>query len=101
MKRELATQMGMNIIQFNQLGELPENKSTFDLQYEEYQMKLDPRKKIILDGRLSFYCQPQAFKVLLQIDPQEAARRIFDDKRDTDNYVSVEEVLKISQERNA
>ena len=30
MKRELATKRWLNIIQFNELGELPENKEKFD-----------------------------------------------------------------------
>ena len=101
MKRELANTMGLSIIQFNEFGELEENKENFDFQYEKYQMQLDPREKIILDGRLSFKCQPQAFKVLLQVDPQEAAKRIFYDKRETDHYASVEEVCQKTKERNA
>jgi cytidylate kinase len=102
MKRELATQMGLNIIQFNELGELPENKEKFDLQYEEFQKNLDVNDNIILDSRLSFYCQPKAFKVFLTISDEEAARRIFTDKnRVGDSYPSQEAVLEDMKKRNA
>lgn len=101
MKRELATQMGLNIIEFNKLGELPENREKFDLQYEEFQKNLDVNDNIILDSRLSFYCQPKAFKVFLTISDKEAARRIFNDKeRIGDNYPNVEAVLEDMKKRN-
>lgn len=80
MKRDLATTMGLTISEFNKLGELPENREKFDLKYEEYQKNLDVNDGIILDSRLSFYCQPKAFKVYLDVSDEEAARRIFGDK---------------------
>jgi cytidylate kinase len=58
MKRELAKKMNMNIQEFNLLGELPENVEKFDKTYEEMQKNLDPRANIILDSRLSYWCQP-------------------------------------------
>ncbi|MEI8090715.1 MAG: (d)CMP kinase [bacterium] len=101
MKRELATQMGLNIIQFNELGELPENREKFDLQYEEFQKNLDVNDNIVLDSRLSFYCQPKAFKVFLTVSDEEAARRIFNDKeRSGDLYTSLDEVLAETKRRN-
>lgn len=101
MKRELATQMGMNIIEFNKLGELPENVERFDKQYEEFQKGLDVHDNIILDSRLSFSCQPKAFKVFLTISDEEAARRIFNDKeRIWDSYPDLEAVLDDMKKRN-
>lgn len=101
MKRELATQMGMNIIEFNKLGELPENVEKFDKQYEEFQKNLDVNDNIVLDSRLSFYCQPKAFKVFLTVSPEEAARRIFNDKvRVGDVYPTLEAVLEDVKKRD-
>ena len=101
MKRELATKRWLNIIQFNELGELPENKEKFDLQYEAFQKDLDVNDNIVLDSRLSFFCQPKAFKVFLTISDEEAARRIFNDKeRIGDNYPSLEAVLEDMKKRN-
>jgi cytidylate kinase len=102
MKRELATQMGLTIFQFDEMGNTPENKEKFDLQYEEFQKNLDVNDNIILDSRLSFYCQPKAFKVFLTISDEEAARRIFNDKnRAADTYASEAEVLEITNKRDA
>lgn len=101
MKRELATQMGLNIVQFDEMGDLPGNKEKFDLKYEEYQKSLDVNDNIILDGRMSFYCQPKSFKVFLTIADEEAARRIFNDKnRIGDNYSSIEDVLAATRKRD-
>ena len=93
--------MWLNIIQFNELGELPENREKFDLQYEEFQKSLDVNDNIVLDSRLSFYCQPKAFKVFLTITDEEAARRIFNDKeRIWDKYPSLDAVLEDMKKRN-
>jgi len=52
MKRELATAMNLTISEFNILGEKPENREKFDLQYEEMQKNLDVNDGIVLDSRL-------------------------------------------------
>ena len=57
--------------------------------------------KIILDGRMSFYCQPNSFKVFLDVSDDEAARRIFNDKnRIGDEYASLEAVKETTIKRN-
>lgn len=101
MKRELATAMGLTISEFNTLWELPENREKFDLKYEEYQKNLDIHSDIILDSRLGFYCQPNAFKVYLDVSDEEAARRIFGDKeRSWDAYNSLQAVQEATKKRN-
>lgn len=100
-KRKLAHEMGITIFQFDVLSEKPENREKFDLQYEEYQKNLPLDSKIILDGRMAFYCQPDSFKVFLDIDDDEAARRIFNDKeRIGDEYSSLEAVKEATIKRN-
>lgn len=101
MKRALATTMGLTISEFNTLWELPENKESFDLKYEEYQKNLNVNDDIILDSRLWFYCQPKAFKVYLDVTDEEAARRIFGDKeRSGDAYDSLQAVQETTAKRN-
>ena len=100
-KRKLAHEMGLTISQFDVLWEKPENKEKFDLKYEEYQKNLDVNSKIILDGRMAFYCQPDSFKLFLDVDDDEAARRIFNDKnRVGDEYTSLEAVKEATIKRN-
>ncbi len=101
MKRELATAMGMTISEFNKEGEKPENREKYDLKYEEYQKNLPLDSKVILDSRLGFYCQPDAFKVYLDVSDEEAARRIFGDKeRSWDAYNSLQAVQEATKKRN-
>lgn len=101
-KRDLAHDMGLTISEFDILWEKPENKEAFDLKYEDYQKNLDINEKIILDGRMSFYCQPKSFKVFLDVSDDEAARRIFGDKeRIGDEYTSLEAVKEATLKRNA
>jgi cytidylate kinase len=76
MKRKLAAEMGINIQDFNLLGDKPENQKEFDLKYEEYQKNLTLTDNIILDSRLGFYAQPHAFKLLLDVDEKVASERI-------------------------
>lgn len=101
MKRELATQMGLTISEFNVLWEQPENKESFDLKYEEFQKNLDLNDTILLDSRLWFYCQPKAFKVFLDVSDEEAAKRIFGDTaRVGDDYDTLEQVYQVTKQRN-
>lgn len=50
---------------------------------------------------MAFYCQPDSFKIFLDIDDDEAARRIFNDKeRIGDEYSSFEAVKEATIKRN-
>jgi len=100
MKRKLADEMGINIQEFNILWEDPKNIKEFDLKYEEYQKNLNLNDKAILDSRLGFFCQPEAFKILLDVDEEIAAHRIFHHDRVTDSFSSVEEATQNVKERN-
>lgn len=100
MRRIVAEKMWLNILEFNELGERPENQKEFDLKYEEYQKSLDPTSKIVLESRLWFFCQPKSFKIFLTVDEESAAKRIFNNKRSTDDYTSWEEVLEKTKIRD-
>ena len=100
MKRKLAAEMGISISEFDELGARPENQHEFDLKYEDYQRSFSPDANIVLDSRLGFWCQPNSFKLFLTVDAREAAKRIFSQKRETDNYTSEEEVYEITKKRN-
>jgi len=100
MKRKLAGEMGLNIQDFNLLGDKPENQKEFDLKYEEYQKNLPLTDKVILDSRLGFFAQPQAFKILLEVDEEIASQRILGAKRETDKFHSPEEALQEVKDRN-
>ncbi len=100
LKRKLAEEMGLSISEFNLLGDKPENQHEFDLKYEEYQKNLDLNSQVILESRLWFLCQPNAFKVFLNVSDEVASQRILNDKRTTDQFFSPEEALQVTRKRN-
>ena len=101
MKRKLAAEMWINIIEFNKMWDDPEKSAEFDLKYEEYQQWLKLTDNIILDSRLGFYAQPNAFKVLLDVDEEVAWERIFSAERETDKHASKEHAINEVKERNS
>ena len=101
MKRKLAAEMWINIIEFNKMWDNPENAKEFDLKYEEYQQSLKLSDNIILDSRLWFYAQPKAFKILLDVDEKIAWERIFKAKRETDKNTTKKHAIDEVKERNS
>jgi len=101
-KRQLAQKMGLSIHAFDVLGDQPGNAEKFDKQYEDMQKAMDPQWPIILDGRMAFYCQPTAFKVFLDVDSNEAARRIMHAGRGADEiqYTTLQEAIDATQSRD-
>lgn len=101
MKRKLAAEMWINIIEFNKMWDDPEKSAEFDLKYEEYQQNLKLSDDIILDSRLWFYAQPKAFKILLDVDEEVAGERIFKAERETDKHASKKHAIDEVKERNS
>jgi len=101
MKRKLAAEMWINIIEFNKMWDDPEKSAEFDLKYEEYQQNLKLSDNIILDSRLWFYAQPKAFKILLDVDEKVAWERIFKAERDTDKHATKKHAIDEVKERNS
>lgn len=101
MKRKLAAEMWINIIEFNKMWDDPQKSAEFDLKYEEYQKGLNLSDNIILDSRLGFYAQPKAFKILLDVDEEVAWERIFKAERDTDKQTTKKHAINEVKERNS
>ncbi len=100
MKRKLAAEMWINIIEFNKMWDNPEKSAEFDLKYEEYQKNLKLTDNIILDSRLWFFAQPKAFKILLDVDEEIGWERIFKAERDTDKHANKKHAVDEARERN-
>lgn len=76
LRGKLAQERGMTIDEFNHLGE---TESFTDEDIDKYQTKLGQEQdRLIIDGRLSWHFIPNSLKVFLDVDEQEAARRIYD-----------------------
>jgi len=100
MRRKLAQEMWLNIHEFNKLWDNPENAKEFDIKYEEFQKKLDLNSNIILDSRLGFYAQPNAFKILLDVSEEIAWERIYKAERDTDKQETLQAAIEEVHNRN-
>ncbi len=94
----------MTIDEWNAHGE--GNQET-DVPVDEYQHELGLKEdNFIIDGRLSWHFIPHSFKVFLDVDGKEGARRIFEHaktgaRKDEHVYKSAEEVATWARERTA
>ena len=103
LRGKMALERGMTIEQLNALGE---QEAFTDTEVDDEQTKLGASgASFIIDGRMSWHCIPTALKILLIVDPDEGARRIFsapkDDRADEQIYFSVAELKTALAERNA
>ena len=95
LRGKMAEEKGMTIDEFNKLGE---SESFTDNDIDAYQTKLGKKgESIIIDGRLSWHFIPQSFKVFLDVNADEAAKRIFQASQtglrtDEKPFASAEEV---------
>ncbi|HBU27613.1 TPA: hypothetical protein DEB00_00675 [Candidatus Uhrbacteria bacterium] len=75
-QRTLAEQNNMTL---NEWNTAEEQNDAHDRMVEAYQTKLGQEEDtFIVDGRLSWFAIPHSFKVFLNVDPDEGARRIFE-----------------------
>lgn len=95
LRGKMARERGMSIDELNALGE---THAFTDQEVDEYQKGLGQKKDdLILEGRLSWFFIPSSFKIFLDVDADEAAKRIFEAakkglRKDEKPYASVAEV---------
>ena len=69
-----------------QVSELAERDETIDEELDDMQIELGKfEDHFVLDSRLGYHFIPKSFKVFLKVDINEAAKRIFKDKRHLEN----------------
>lgn len=96
-RRKKGMELGLDINEYNKLGE--KNEFT-DKEADEWQTNLGKTQdNFIIDGRLSFYFIPDSFKLFLDGDEKVRARRIFNDKRKTEDFKTFEQALEKIHER--
>lgn len=103
LRRAAAKKRGMTLEEYNKLGET--DPST-DMQVDTYQEELGRTEDdFVIEGRTSFHFIPHSFKVFLDVDLKEAARRILNDKQEDDRNeqvdMSVEEKVQNLKDRMA
>lgn len=77
--RELARERGLTLIELLKLGE---KDKTIDNEVDDRTVLLAKEKDdFVIDSRLAWYFIPQSFKIFLKVDEKEAARRMFEHKK--------------------
>lgn len=103
---KLAQEHGMTIGAFN---EFAKGKPAIDHEVDEYQTTLAAREDdFIIDSRLAWHFIPRSFKVFLDVDLDEGARRIFyakkahpESRQDEPDYASEMDVRTAIERRLA
>jgi CMP/dCMP kinase len=79
-RRDIAKKKGMTLEEYNQLGET--DPST-DIDVDNYQKELGKKEdNIIIEGRTSFFFIPHSIKIFIDVDLDEASKRILNDLKD-------------------
>ena len=89
MQRDIAARHGMTTLELNEYTKThPEIDDEIDIRVSELQ---EAEESLIFDSRLAWHFAPETFKIFLTVDSDEAAKRIFNDKRKSENYLNIEE----------
>lgn len=98
LRRETAKSQGMTLTQYNKLGE---TDSVTDFEVDKMQKKLGQKKEnFVIEGRTSWHFIPHSLKLFLAVNPDEGAKRVFEELKRTDHrnedkkMNSVQEVFK-------
>ena len=103
LRREAAKEKGMTIEEFNAWSE--ENPVEGDHYFDEYQKRYGKENDhFIMVSRLGWHFIPHSKKVYIHVEPEEGARRIFEQKqisneRNEQIVKSVEEQIRLNKER--
>lgn len=106
LRAKMALERGMTIDELNRHGE---TDKTTDTEVDEYQKKLGATEDhFVIEGRLSWHFIPNSFKIFLDCNPTESARRIYeaqhsatDQREDEPSYASIEEAQAAIEQRVA
>src|SRR3989338_7976263 len=109
MRRELAKERGITLIELNEYAKIhPETDVDVDKKASELAKKLEKEGKIVIaEGHTQFYFFPDSIKIFIKVDPDEAARRIWKDlqqketreARNEGDITSLEQMKKRVHER--
>lgn len=73
--RALAKERGISIEQINKQAEL---EKEIDHAVDERLKELNDESDLVIDSRLAFHWIPESFKVYMTVDPDVAAKRIYE-----------------------
>ena len=75
--REIAEKRGLSLLE---LGKVAEKDRSIDQELDKRTIELGKKEDdFVMDSRLAYHFIPDSFKVFLEVDYMEAAKRIFSD----------------------
>ncbi len=81
--RSIANERGISTVELNKAAE---TDLSVDKEVDERSTKIgETENNVVLDSRLGFHFIPNSFKVFLELDPNIAAQRILEDKKNNPN----------------
>lgn len=83
---EIAKKHGLTIDELNKIGETEDWTDREGDNFQKYE--LSKKQHAIIEGRLSWYFISESYKVFLDIEPREGARRIFYDQREDEKQMN-------------
>lgn len=79
LRGKMAMERGLTIDQLNEIGK---NEAWTDNDVDDYAKELGKKEdKLVVDGWVAWHFIPHSFKVLLTVDPETAAERVFKEQR--------------------
>ena len=102
--REIAKEKGMSVLELNEQvqKDIAAGRHDIDDLIDNKSAELGrTQDNTAFDSRLAWHFVPDAFKVFLTVDIGEAARRIMNDGRETEQYASMEECRAALLERQS
>jgi len=103
--RQMAQEHNMSYVDFL---ELLKNDYSYDKKVDKYVIQLGEEKNnFIIESRTAWYFIPNSFKIYLQVDSEEGARRMFADyqkqvesrKAESSKIKTIEDIKEISKNR--
>jgi cytidylate kinase len=85
--REIATERGVTVTELNFQAETDKG---VDEAIDNKSKALNNNSNIVMDSRLAFNFIPDSFKVYLEIDPEVAAKRMFEDMKENEERQKTE-----------
>jgi CMP/dCMP kinase len=82
--REIAAKRGVTLLE---LSKLAETDKSIDKELDQRQIQLGKNEdNFIIDARLGWHFIPNSIKLFLDVDDEEAAKRIFKESRKDEQY---------------
>ncbi|HLD57434.1 MAG TPA: cytidylate kinase family protein [archaeon] len=84
LQRSIAKKRGITLVE---LQKLEEKDPSIDKEVDQTQVDLGKQQdNFVIDSRIGWHFIPHSVKIFLKVSDQEAARRIFNQKREDEKY---------------